>query len=70
MRMVCGLIRPTSGSMKLFGESSEKGLQEKRKNMGALIALVGQILCQGIPSISQAGIHRLRIIHHRSRTVL
>ena len=37
MRMVCGLIRPTSGSMKLFGESSEKGLQEKRKNMGALI---------------------------------
>ncbi len=37
MRMVCGLIRPTSGSMNLFGESSEKGLQEKRKNMGALI---------------------------------
>lgn len=28
---------PTTGSMKLFGESSEKGIQEKRKNMGVLI---------------------------------
>lgn len=37
MRMVCGLVRPTGGEMKLFGASSEKELQQKRKKMGALI---------------------------------
>lgn len=37
MRMVCGLVRPTGGEMKLFGASSEKELQQKRRKMGALI---------------------------------
>ena len=37
MRMVCGLIHPTAGHLELFGVSSEKELQEKRKKMGALI---------------------------------
>ena len=37
MRMVCGLIQPTDGSLELFGAASAKELQEKRKKMGALI---------------------------------
>lgn len=37
MRMVCGLIHPTAGCLELFGVSSERELQEKRKKMGALI---------------------------------
>lgn len=37
MRMVCGLVRPTGGEMKLFGASSEKELQQKRRKTGALI---------------------------------
>lgn len=37
MRMVCGLVRPTGGELKLFGASDEKAIQEKRRKMGALI---------------------------------
>lgn len=37
MRMVCGLIHPTEGQLELFGATSEKELQEKRRKMGALI---------------------------------
>lgn len=37
MRMVCGLIQPTEGQLELFGVTSPKKLQEKRKKMGALI---------------------------------
>ena len=37
MRMVCGLIKPTQGTLELFGAVSKKELQEKRKKMGALI---------------------------------
>lgn len=34
---ICALVRPTGGEMKLFGASSEKELQQKRRKMGALI---------------------------------
>ncbi len=37
MRMICGLIRPTGGSLELFGAVGEEKLQEKRKKLGALI---------------------------------
>ncbi len=37
MRMVCGLIYPTGGSLELFGVSSAKELAQMRKKMGALI---------------------------------
>lgn len=37
MRMVCGLIQPTDGHLELFGATSSRELQEKRKKMGALI---------------------------------
>lgn len=37
MRMVCGLIYPTGGSMELFGVSSTKELPKARRKMGALI---------------------------------
>lgn len=37
MRIACGLIQPTGGSLELFGAVSAKELQEKRKKMGALI---------------------------------
>lgn len=37
MRMVCGLIRPTGGTLELFGKTSEEELPKVRKKMGALI---------------------------------
>ena len=37
MRMICGLIRPTGGTLELFGRTSEKELPQMRKKMGALI---------------------------------
>lgn len=37
MRMVCGLIRPTDGTLELFGKTSERELPQVRKKMGALI---------------------------------
>lgn len=37
MRMVCGLIYPTGGSLELFGVSAEKELPKMRRRMGALI---------------------------------
>ena len=37
MRMVCGLIRSTDGTLELFGKTSEKELPQVRKKMGALI---------------------------------
>ena len=37
MRMICGLIQPTEGSMELFGVTGEEKMQEARKKMGALI---------------------------------
>lgn len=37
MRMVCGLIQPTDGHLELFGVTSPRELQEKRRKMGALI---------------------------------
>lgn len=37
MRMVCGLARPTEGSLELYGASHPKALQKARKKMGALI---------------------------------
>ena len=37
MRMVCGLIYPTEGSLELFGASSPKELPKMRRKMGALI---------------------------------
>lgn len=37
MRIACGLIQPTGGSLELFGAVSAKDLQEKRRKMGALI---------------------------------
>ena len=37
MRIACGLIQPTGGSLELFGATSAKDLQERRRKMGALI---------------------------------
>lgn len=37
MRMACGLVKPTKGSMELFGASQGKDLRMARKKMGALI---------------------------------
>ncbi len=37
MRMVCGLIRPTEGQLELFGSTTPKEQQEKRRKIGALI---------------------------------
>ena len=37
MRMICGLIYPTEGSLELFGASSAKELPKMRRKMGALI---------------------------------
>lgn len=37
MRMVCGLVRPTGGTLELFGKTSEEELPKVRKKMGALI---------------------------------
>lgn len=37
MRMVCGLVKPTNGTISLFGAEGEKALQHARKKLGALI---------------------------------
>lgn len=37
MRMICGLFKPTEGTVSLFGQDTEAGLQEARKRLGALI---------------------------------
>lgn len=37
MRMVCGLIYPTEGTLELFGISDSKELPKMRRKMGALI---------------------------------
>lgn len=37
MRMVCGLVKPTEGSLALFGASGGKELRKARKKIGALI---------------------------------
>lgn len=37
LRIVTAMARPTSGSVSLFGESSEAGLIEARKRVGAII---------------------------------
>ncbi len=37
LRVVTALARPTSGTVSLFGESSEAGLTESRKRIGAII---------------------------------
>ena len=37
MRIACGLIQPTGGSLELFGATSARQLQEKRRKVGALI---------------------------------
>lgn len=37
MRMVCGLAKPTSGELELYGVTGEKNLQKARKKMGVLI---------------------------------
>lgn len=37
MRMVCGLVKPTKGTISLFAAEGEKALQDARKKLGALI---------------------------------
>lgn len=37
MRIVSGLIRPTSGKISLFGMEDEKGLRQSRARMGVLV---------------------------------
>jgi len=37
MRLVSGLTFPTEGSIELFGESGEAGLQQERKRLGCMI---------------------------------
>lgn len=37
MRIICGLVKPTEGSMALFGASGGKELRAARKKIGALI---------------------------------
>lgn len=37
MRMICGLVKPTQGSLSLFDAEGEKALQDARKKLGALI---------------------------------
>ena len=37
MRMVCGLIKPTAGSLSLFGAADENSLQKARRHLGTLI---------------------------------
>lgn len=37
IRMIAGVSVPTSGTIELFGDGSEKGLKEGRKKMGAIV---------------------------------
>ena len=37
MRIVCGLVKQTKGTVSLFGAEGEKPLQDARKKLGALI---------------------------------
>lgn len=37
MKMLCGLVKPTEGSICLFGETGEKNLEKARRKVGALI---------------------------------
>lgn len=37
MRIVCGMTRADSGSVELFGETSQRGLEHAREKVGALI---------------------------------
>jgi len=37
MRMVCGLVKPSGGTLSLFGAANENEMQRARKKMGVLI---------------------------------
>lgn len=41
MRMIAGLGFPTEGTVTLFGQSTEKGLQEERRRLGTMIEYPG-----------------------------
>lgn len=37
MRMICGLVRPSSGSIELFGKSGPKSITDARRSTGSII---------------------------------
>ncbi|SFK09289.1 ABC-2 type transport system ATP-binding protein [Halobacillus dabanensis] len=57
IRLVCGLARPTAGSLELFGDTSERALIQTRKRIGTIIE--GPALYPNMTAAENLEAHRL-----------
>lgn len=57
IRLVCGLAKPTAGSLELFGDTSERALIQTRKRIGTIIE--GPALYPNMTAAENLEAHRL-----------